>query len=303
MTTMIRGIVGTPVTPFTADNRVDGANLQRLVDFLIRQGAHAIGLPMHIGENISMSVEERREVARLAVEAAGGRVPVLVNTSLSGTDEVVALSRHAQAVGARGVVVIAPYHWQPARPALLDHFATVAGALDISLIAYNFPERLGVTLTPDLLVELIERCPNFVGLKDAGFHMEYFTEVCRQTAEARPGFAVFTGVEYFVPGMASGGAGAFSACGAVAPRLVKAVYDACAANDYQRARPLQHKLSRLYHLIKVNYPAGIKAAMEIMGRPAGGTRKPIPSLDADAVKRMRAEMEKIGTLAEEVHGW
>lgn len=303
MATVIRGIVGTPVTPFTADNRVDGPTVQRLVDFLIRHGAHAIGLPMHIGENISMSTAERRELVRLAVEAAGGRVPLFANTSLSGTDEVVALSRDAQAAGAKGLVVIAPYHWQPARAPLLDHFATVAGAVDIALIAYNFPERMGVTLTPDLLVELIERCPNFVGIKDASFHMEYFTEVCRQTAEARPGFAVFTGVEYFLPGMAVGGAGAFSACGGVAPRLVKAVYEACAAGDYERARPLQHKLSHLFTLIKVNYPAGIKAAMEILGRPAGRTRKPIPPLEADLAKRMRAELEKMGILAEEPHGW
>ncbi len=303
MSTSIQGIVGTPVTPFTSKNLVDGATLQRIVDFLIRHGAHAIGLPMHIGENISMSVEERRDVARLAVEAAAGRVPVFVNTSLSGTDEVIALSQHAQQSGAKGVVVISPYHWQPPRPALVDHFLTIARALDISLVAYNFPERIGVTLTPDILIELIERCPNFVGLKDASFNMEYFTEVCRQTGEVRPGFAVFTGVEYFVPGMALGGSGAFSAVGGVAPRLVKAVYDACAAKEFERARPLQYKLSRLYYLIRVNYPAGIKAAMEIMGRPVGKTRKPISPLDADAMKRMRTEMEKIGILAEEPHGW
>jgi 4-hydroxy-tetrahydrodipicolinate synthase len=303
MAITIRGIVGTPVTPFTADNRVDGPVLQRLVDFLIRQGAHAIGLPMHIGENISMSAEERREVARLAVEAAGGRVPVFINTSLPGTDEVVTLSRHAQAVGAQGVVVITPYHWQPPRPALVDHFITVASALDISLIGYNYPERLGVSLTLDVLSELIERSPNFVGLKDASFNMEYFTEACRIASEARPGFAVFTGVEYILPGMAVGGAGAFSACGAVAPRLVKAVYDACAAKDYDRARPLQYKLSHLFNIIKVGYPATIKAAMEFMGRPAGHTRKPILPLDGPGHKRLRVELEKLGILAEEPQGW
>jgi dihydrodipicolinate synthase/N-acetylneuraminate lyase len=53
----------------------------------------------------------------------------------------------------------------------------------------------------------------------------------------------------------------------------------------------------------VNYPAGIKAAMEILGRPAGRTRKPIPPLEADLAKRMRAELEKMGILAEEPHGW
>src|SRR3972149_2926375 len=60
MTTVIRGIVGTPVTPFTADLHVDGPTLQKLVDFLVRQGIHALALPMHIGESLNLSSEERR---------------------------------------------------------------------------------------------------------------------------------------------------------------------------------------------------------------------------------------------------
>ena len=258
---------------------------------------------MHIGESINMSAEERQLVARIAVEAAAGRVPVFVNVSLSGTDQVVALARHAESVGARGLVVISPYHWQPARAALVDHFTTVAASVGISLIAYNYPERIGVTLTPDLVIELIGRCPNLVGLKDAGINMEYFTEMCRVTTAARSDFSVFTGVEYFLPGMVVGGAGAFSACGAVAPRLVKAVYDACAAGDYVRARPLQYKLSHLFNAIKIDYPSGIKAAMAFMGRAAGPTRKPIPSLDSIGLRRIQSELEKLGILAEEPHGW
>ena len=291
------------MTPFTGDNRIDFATLQRLVDFLIRHGAQAIGLPMHIGESINMSAEERRDLARAGVEAAAGRVPVFVNVSLPGTDEVIALARHAESVGAKGVIVISPYHWQPARAALIEHFAVVAKSIGISLIAYNYPERLGVTLTPDLLLELIERCPNFVGLKDAGINMEYFTEACRVTQAAQPDFAVFTGVEYFLPGMVVGGSGAFSACGAVAPQLTKAVYDACAQENYVRARPLQHKLSHVFNLIKVDYPAGIKAAMELMGRPAGPTRRPIPPLGADARLRLKSELDRLGILADEPHGW
>jgi dihydrodipicolinate synthase/N-acetylneuraminate lyase len=244
MLTKIRGIVGTPVTPFTPDNRVDGPTLQRIVDFVIRNGAEAIGLPMHIGESVNMSVEERQLVARLAVEAAAGRVPVFVNPSLSGTDEVVALSRHAESVGAQGLVVISPYHWQPARPALLDHFTAVAGAVGISLIAYNYPERIGVTLTPDLVLELIDRCPNFVGLKDAGINMEYFTEVCRVTSAARPGFSVFTGVEYFLPGMAVGGGGAATGQGRLR-RLRGRGLCACAAPPIQALPPLQYHQDRL----------------------------------------------------------
>ena len=131
MNQTIKGIIGTPLTPFTPDNRVDGPAFQKLVDFIIRNGAHAIGWPMHCAESLNLSVEERQELARLAVEAAGGRVPVFIHTSFPGTDQVVALSRHAQSVGAQGVIVITPYYWKPSQEALLDHFATAASAVDI----------------------------------------------------------------------------------------------------------------------------------------------------------------------------
>jgi 4-hydroxy-tetrahydrodipicolinate synthase len=258
---------------------------------------------MHIGESLNLSAEERQVVARVAVEAARGRVPVLVNASLAGTDEVVKLARHAESVGAQGVVAITPYHWRPSPAGLVDHFVTIGRSVGISLVAYNYPARLGVTVTPEIVRDVIESCPNFVGLKDAGLDMEYFTEVCRVSAAARPGFSVFSGVEYVLPAMAVGGAGTFSACGAVAPRLVKALYDASAAGDLARARPLQHRLSELYTIISVGYPATIKAAMTLLGRPCGAPRKPIQQLDADGMKRLERELEAMGILADEPHGW
>ncbi len=299
----IRGLVGTPVTPFTRDDRIDASTLQKLVDFFIRHGVHALGLPTHMGESLNMSAEERKEVARLAVEATGGRVPILVHTSAAATDEVVALSRHAQSIGANGVVVVAPYYWQPPRPALVDHFVTVASALDISFVGYNSPEQVGVSLSVDLLMELIERCPNFVGLKDMTLNMEYFTEACRVTADARPGFSMFTGGEHLLTSMVVGGAGAFSGAIAVAPRLVRAVYDACVAKDYERARPLQYRLTQLVTTLRVGYPARFKAALEIMGRPSGHTRRPIQPLDSAAIIDLRTKLEKLGILSDEPHGW
>jgi 4-hydroxy-tetrahydrodipicolinate synthase len=303
MPTTIRGIVGTPMTPFTSDNKVDGDKYQRLVDFLIRHGANALALPMHIGESINMTSEERKDVVRLAVEAAAGRAPVFAHTSLSGTDEVIELSRHAEKVGAQGLVVISPYHWRPPAAALMEHFRSIANSVGIGMIVYNFPDRAGLVITPEMLVELIETCPNIVGLKDASMGMEYFTEVCRLTSQVRPGFSVFTGIEYFLPSMVLGGVGAFSACGGVAPKLVKAVYDACLARDYERARPLQHQLSQLFTLIRSNYPAGIKSAMAYMGRDCGPVRKPLMGFKPDALKKFEAELDKLDVLANEPRGF
>ncbi|HVA37247.1 MAG TPA: dihydrodipicolinate synthase family protein [Candidatus Dormibacteraeota bacterium] len=303
MATIVRGIVGTPVTPFTSDNRLDEATAERLTDFLIRNGAHGIAVPMHIGESLNMSSEERKRLAEITVKVAAGRVPVFINVSLSGTDEVIALARHAQSVGAAGVVVLTPYHWQPTQDALFEHYVAIGSAIEIGIIAYNFPLRLGVTITPGLVRRLIARLENFVGLKDASVDMEYFTEICHAAADAGRPFSVFTGVEYTLPSLVLGGAGSFSACGGVAPHLARDLYAATARGDYDEARRLQYTMSGLWTLIKADYPATIKAAMEIMGRPVGVTRRPIPQLSADAKKKLEERLGALGILESQPHGW
>lgn len=306
----IRGNFGTPVTPFTSDDHIDGETFQKLVDFLIRHGFHAVAHPMHVGENLNMTIEERKLIAKLTVEAANGRVPVFVHASSSSTEEVVALSRHAQSIGAQGVVVVSPYFWQPPRDALIDHFVTVASSIDISVIGYN-NLRTGVEITPDILAEIVRRCPNFIGIKEADLGMEHFTEVCRVTSSLRPGFGVYAGVEFTLPAMAAGGAGCFSPYGEVAPRLIKSLYDASAAGDYEKARPLQFKLSKLHHTLSGGFSdprmgfgfAANKAARTLMGRPCGNPRKPLLPLDHDATKLLEAKLGELGILDDEPHGW
>ena len=303
MTQAIRGIVGTPTTAFTPDNRVDLATFEKQVDWLIRMGVEAVAHPMNIGEAPNLSLDERRDLIQRLVRAAGGRVPVLIHVSMAGTDQVKDLALYSQKAGAAGVVVMPPYHWQPARAAMMSHFRAIGGALDIAFFAYNNPKAVQVEIAPDMVAELIETVPNFAGLKDASYHMRYFTEVCTIASAMRPGFGVFVGTEYLLPAMALGGAGAFSACGEVAPRLLRDLYEACAKGEMERARALQHKVGKLLKVLMVNYPASIKYAMELMGRPVGKTRLPILPLTDEAKAKVRKDLENLGVLDREPRGW
>jgi len=299
----IRGVIGTPVTPFGTDGQIDYETTERLIEFLIESGVHGIALPMHIGESLNLTSAERRQLAEVALKTVAGRVPVTVNTSVAGTDEVIELSRHAQELGAAAVVVTAPYHWGPPPEALKDHFLAVGRSIDIGLFAYNYPAKFGVSVSTPIVEALIEGLPNFMGVKDASLNMEYFTELCRIGEQLRPGFAVFTGVEYLLPSMVLGGAGTYSALGAVAPKLVQDLYAASRAGDLEAALPLQRRASELWTLLQAGYPATIKAAMAIMGRPGGGTRRPLPSLTEDQTEAVRRRLAATGVLEDEVHGW
>src|ERR1700732_4762210 len=155
-----------------------------------------------------MTVEERKLLAKLAVEAVNGRVPVFINCSLPGTRQVIDLARHAQSVGADGIVVVSPYFYRLGTAPLVEHFVAVAKSIDISVIVYR---NISVGELPlDVLPEIIHRCPNIVGLKDGGHEMQYFTEACRLTSTLRPDFRVYDGVEDLLNTMPVGGAGFFS---------------------------------------------------------------------------------------------
>jgi 4-hydroxy-tetrahydrodipicolinate synthase len=300
----ISGVIGAPVTPLAEDGAVDLDTLERVCDFLIARGVDGLALPMHTGESLNLSMAERNRLVETAVRAADGRVPVLAHVSLPGTGQVIELAQHAEKAGASGVIVVTPYHWLPPRAALVAHFTAVAKAVSVDVLAYNFPSRLGVGLDADLLAELIERCSNFAGVKDASYDMQSFTEACARTSALRPGFAMLTGIEYLLTSMPVGGAGCFSPSAAIAPGLVTSLYEACSSGASDRARPLQYQASALWHLLRdTGYPASVKAAMAIFGRPAGGVRLPLLDLDDEATERLRRGLAGLGLLDSEPHGW
>jgi dihydrodipicolinate synthase/N-acetylneuraminate lyase len=205
-------------------------------------------------------------------------------------------------VGAQGVVVVTPYFYQLSATSLADHFAAVASAIDISLIAYH--NVIVGPLPLEVLPEVIRRCPNFIGLKDGGHQMAYFSEACRMTSSLRPDFRMFTGTEYVATSMPVGGAGCFSPISELAPELVKSLVDACAAGDYEKAKPIQWKVSHLEGILgSFDFFSAHKPARALMGRPCGNPRMPIRTLDRDAVKRLEMLLTESGVLDDEPHGW
>jgi 4-hydroxy-tetrahydrodipicolinate synthase len=298
-----KGIMGAPVTPFTQDTKLDLETFAKQVDFLIKQGVPMIAHPMHIGESVSLTRDEQRALAKCLIQAASGRVPVFVNVSSAGTDLALDLARYCEKEGATGIVLLPPYYWRPAPKDVIDHFMTVGSGVGIKMIAYNNVGAVHLEIGGGELAHLIERLPNFVGLKDASFHMKYFTEACRISSEMNPDFSCYTGVEYLLSSIPLGGSGAFSACAEVAPRFTLKLYDACVKGDVAAARPMQYKMSKLLNLLMQVYPSTIKYAMEVMGRPVGETRQPIPHLSGEAKKKVRDSLAELGVLAEEAHGW
>jgi dihydrodipicolinate synthase/N-acetylneuraminate lyase len=301
----VRGFVGTPVTPFGPDGKIGTDLYQKVVDFLVRKGADILASPMHVGECLSMSMEERKSLMPLAVEAVHGRVPTFIHCSMPGTQDTIELAQAAQAAGAQGIVVVTPYFYHVLSEALVEHFVSVAKSIDISVIIYR---NISVGELPlDVLKQVVTRCPNVIGMKDGGHQMPYFTNACRITSGLRPGFVVFDGLEDVSNTMPVGGAGCFSPISELAPELVKSLVVACQGGDYEKARPIQWKVTELERILgEFGGFAGFaaaKPARAYMGRPCGVPRMPLPKLDSETVHSLELAIEKSGVLVGEPRGW
>lgn len=300
----LRGVMQSTVTPLKDDFGPDLATFEKLVEFHVRTGATAIAWPHHKAESLNLTIAERKRFAEVAVKVTAGRVPVSIHVSALAVEDTMELARHAEQIGADAILAITPYFWNPTTEALYDYFVRLGTSIDLPLIAYNSPSYLsGVEITGELTRRLIERLPNFVGMKEASFDSEKFTEIARVALAMRPEFALIAGVEWLAPSVPLGGAGSYSSAGAICPNLCTHLYEACVAGDWPTARALQYKLARLWDLFRDQYPSSLKGGMVIMGRAVGPTRPPLPTATAERQAYIRTQLEEMGILDSEPHGW
>lgn len=133
------GIIPILITPFDADGRIDHDSLESLIDFNISAGVHALGVAIG-SEFFKFSEAERDELISRVVRHTDKRVPVIINTSASGTSLCVELSQGAQRLGADAVMVYPPFMMNTGPSASVAHYRAVASAIEIPVILQDIPQ-------------------------------------------------------------------------------------------------------------------------------------------------------------------
>jgi 4-hydroxy-tetrahydrodipicolinate synthase len=299
------GVMQAPVTPLHDDFSVDYERFARMVEFHVRNGAPAVAWPHHKAESPNLTMAERKRGAEVAVKTVAGRVPVSIFVGSLSEEDSLDLARHAQKIGADMILTISPYCRRPSQNEIYNSIVRIGTHTDLPVLTYNSPWRNGegVEFTSELVQRLIERLPNYIGMKDASFHSEKFMDISRVAFSMRPEFAIIMGLEHLLASFPLGAVGSFSSCGAVAPNLCNRFYAALVANDWETARQCQYKITKLYRLFKDQYPSSLKGAMISMGRAVGPTRSPLPTASPERVEFLCKQLEALGVVDTEPHGW
>ena len=287
------GVYPAMTTPFTDGDAVDHDQLAANARFLERAGVDGVVPVGSTGESATMSHDEHVAVIETVRDALDD-IPVIAGTGSNNTAEALSLSERAADAGADGLLLISPYYNKPEPAGFLNHYRTIADAVDIPQIVYNVPSRTGQSIPVDVAVELAEH-PNVQGYKAASGDMNRISEVIERTRDES--FAVLSGDDGLtLPVLSVGGTGTISVVANIEPERTCAMVGAALSGDYDRARALHHELSPLVReLFAETNPIPVKEAMYIRGRGGPRVRPPLSRLSEDRRESLRdllAEYER-----------
>lgn len=289
---MLTGSLVAIVTPMLEDGSLDLARFKSLIDWHVAEGTQGIVVVGTTGESPTVDFDEHKELIRVAVKHAAGRVPVIAGTGANSTAEAIELSESARQSGAQYSLSVVPYYNKPTQEGLYRHFRAIAEAVDLPLILYNVPSRTVADLQNDTVLRLAE-VANIVGIKDATANLERGSDLLRRA----PGdFALYSGEDATgLPLMLMGGRGVISVTANVAPRLMQEMCAAALSGNITRAREANDRLLGLHtRLFVEGNPIPVKWALMQMGLIESGIRLPLVPLSANFHEVVREAMRQAG---------
>jgi dihydrodipicolinate synthase/N-acetylneuraminate lyase len=266
------GVFPAATTQFDASLQVDLPATQAVQDALVRDGVHGMILLGTVGENNSLNADEKRSVLKAAVEAVGGKVPLIAGVSEFTTAAAVAYARDAERIGVNGLMVLPAMVYVPKPEELVHHFREVARATALPLMLYNNPPAYRVNIDFETLRRLADQ-PNIVALKESAPDPRRFTDLINAFGER---FLLFAGLDDVAfEGLTLGAKGWISGLTNAFPQESLALFAAIRKGDLELARRIYRWFMPLLHLdAEHDLVQSIKLAEQIMDRGSERVRPP-----------------------------
>ena len=266
------GVFPAATTQFGADLALDATATSAVQAALVCDGVHGVVLLGTVGENNSLTAEEKRTVLKGAVETVGGRVPLIAGVSELTTASAVAYARDAERIGVDGLMVLPAMVYVPTRAELEYHLRAVAQATSLPIMLYNNPPAYRVNIEIETLERLAE-LRNIVAIKESAPDPRRFTDLLNALGER---YVLFAGLDDVVfEALTLGARGWVSGLTNAFPAESLALYEAIRADDLERARRIYRWFMPLLHLDSdPDLVQSIKLAEALMGRGSERVRPP-----------------------------
>jgi dihydrodipicolinate synthase/N-acetylneuraminate lyase len=256
--------------------------------WLVDNGCRGVGPNGSLGEYSSLTDDERRAVARTAIEAVGDDGVVVVGVHGVGAHQARAWAEKAAEDGADGVLCLPPTMYRANRGEVLHHFSEVA-KVGLPVMVYNNPHDTKVDLTPDLLAE-IAQIENIVAVKEFSGDVRRILEIREQA----PDLAVIAGADDLtLEALLMGATGWFAGFPNVFPKESVRLFDLAVQGKLDEALALYEPLVAAFRWdSRTEFVQAIKYGMDYVGRYGGPCRPPRGPLVPEHVAQLEQDMKK-----------
>jgi 4-hydroxy-tetrahydrodipicolinate synthase len=292
---MLRGVYSAMITPFDKHENIDEKACETIINWTINKGITGVFTVASTGESWALSVEEKVRLFGLTVSIVNKRVPIIAGIGAPSTRESIQLAEAAQKAGVDYLCAAPPSFVRPSQDEMIVHYSELAQATSVPLILYNIPMLAGNVIGTPAVKTLVRRFPRISGIKDSGGDLTVLNDLL---IDRRPDFSVVTGIDTLVlPGLLAGSQGAILGSANVCPELSLEVVRLFDAGRLQEAWAVQNRLTRFWLAMGLgSFPAPVKAAVEMLGLPAGPPRRPIAPLGKEQRETLRRELQAMGVL-------
>jgi 4-hydroxy-tetrahydrodipicolinate synthase len=286
----LKGVIPALTTPFHEDQSLDLPGFSRLVELVIGDGVDGIVVNGCTGESWAIADAERSAIFRAATDAARGRVPVIAGCSGISAPDTIAKVRQAQDAGCDAVMISPPWYILMGQEEIHDHYRAVLGEIEAPVMLYNIPRRTGVQIGVDVIDRLADD-PKVIAIKESSKDWGILSSVIRRVSDrisVLAGYASF----YGLAAITEGALGYVDSSTPVFGTRSIDFYRSARDGDVVTARQIQTEMSGILadFFGLGTFPASVKGALDLLGRPGGRTRDPIRPLNDEQKLKLRQAM-------------
>ena len=272
MATDWKGVFPAATTQFHKDQSLDIEGTARQLEVLINSGVSGLVMLGSLGENVTLTLEEKRLVVKMAIETSRGRVPVLSGVAETSTASAIEYVKTMENMGADGVMVLPAMIYKADLREAMTHFRTVARSTGLPIILYNNPIAYYVDIKPEQFAELSTE-KNIVAIKESSGDVRRITDLINTVGDR---YVIFAGVDDLVlESVLLGATGWIAGIGLAFPEENQRLWELANNGNWDEARELYRWFSPLAHLdIPLKFVQYIKLAMQECGLGTEWVRAP-----------------------------
>jgi len=280
------------VTPFRKDSSVDFPSLEKLLKHIIENGVDYIVALGTTGETATLNKEEKQAILNFVIEYTDKRLPIIAGFGGNNTNEVVNSIKHYNFAGIDGILSVTPYYNKPSQRGLYAHYQAISNIAPVPLILYNVPGRTSVNMNADTVVQLAKDFDNIIAVKEASGNFEQIMTIVKNKPAD---FKVISGDDMItLPLIAVGVDGVISVAANAFPSEFSNLVHQALKGKFKEAWVIQQKLLEIMNTLFVEgNPAGVKAALKILGITQDYLRLPLVQVSKTTNAKLAKQIEEL----------